>query len=125
MLLADRGYSVAANLIAEPMVLPSMAHELAQRHSSLAPPTWRVGSMDPLPSDTPEVVWILRARRGSWAALLEPRGPTLVGHWVVVDGLARDGLALIRDPVGAAYAVPVNQFEALWTHAMLVLEDPA
>ena len=54
------------------------------------------------------------AARGTWAALLEPLGPGRVGHWVVIDGVSHDGLVLVRDPAGDAYAIPLADFVILW-----------
>ena len=63
-----------------------------------------------------------RSTAARWAALLEPQGPRHVGHWVVVDGVDRELLILVRDPVGEAYGIPMLEFLGLWHFAVVVLE---
>ena len=123
MLLHDRGILVALEIVARGMPAPSEAEHLAQRLAQLAPFAWSGGSLTEGTVINWELVDYLTTSRGSWAALLEPDGPTQLGHWVVVDGITSDGLVLIRDPSGAAYALPLGDFAGLWGYAILVLQQ--
>jgi filamentous hemagglutinin len=123
MLLRDRGVEVDQTLIAEELELPVDGHALALRLGELSPVAWLGGGLV-LPRG-PDLAFLERfsSARATWAALLEPLGPRRVGHWVVVDGVGDGGLVQVRDPVGAAYGIPVEEFLTLWRYTVVVVEE--
>ena len=103
--------------------MPSQPEDLVLRLNELSPPySWIGGSLSEETLVTWELVDYLSRARGSWAALLQPRGPGSIGHWVVVDGVSEDGLVLVRDPVGSAYGIPLGDFAEIWRYTVLVLQ---
>lgn len=97
-------------VIAVGLPLPTTAECLAARMSALSLTTW-LGAFAAL-EDGPSWMFVaqLTAERGSWAALLEPHGFHHIGHWVVVDGVSEDGIVWVRDPIGLAYGIPIEEF---------------
>lgn len=54
-------------------------------------------------------------KTGSWSAFLFERGNP-VGHWVVVDGIDKAGLVMIRDPwKQTSYKMLTSEFNNVWT----------
>lgn len=125
MLLRDRGLQADQDDIADDLLLPCSAAPLARRMTELSMSRWSGGTLADLPSSLASVVDTLTRSRGSWGALLEPFGFRSVGHWVVVDGIDSAGVVLVRDPVGQAYGIPLEEFGALWRYAILVIEEPS
>lgn len=123
MLLADRGQHVDQATVARDLMMPSLAEDIAARMTELSTTKWRGGALAEGMPVSWELVDYLCGSRGSWAALLQPKGPVAVGHWVVVDGITMDGLVLVRDPVGAAYGIPLADFAAAWSYTVLVLQQ--
>ena len=122
MLLADRGLTFSQREIAEWTPLPASAHYLAATLSRLSGLDWRGGAIRLSGAPPGQLVELLCEVSGSWGALLQPGGLNRIGHWVVVDGLSRKGEVLVRDPVGAAYGIPVGDFSAVWRYTMHVRE---
>lgn len=104
-------------------MMPSLAEDIAARMTELSTTSWRGGALAESMPVSWELISFLISSRGSWAALLQPKGPVAVGHWVVVDGITTDGLVLVRDPVGAAYGIPLADFAASWGYTVLVLQQ--
>lgn len=123
MLLADRGIHRDQELIAVELALPVDGPALAARLNALSSIRWLGGALD-LPEEPDwTLITQLSELKGSWAALLEPHGPAHVGHWVVVDGVNQEVVVLVRDPVGMAYGIPIEEFLSLWRYTVLVMED--
>ena len=123
MLLRDRGYSVDQAQISDGLPLPADAPQLADRLSAISERRWKGGALVlPFEPDWSLLVGIAEAR-GSWAALLEPRGPAQIGHWVVVDGATHEGVVLVRDPFWGAYGIPLVEFQLLWRYTVVVIEE--
>jgi ABC-type bacteriocin/lantibiotic exporter with double-glycine peptidase domain len=123
MLLADRGVDVRVADVETGLPMPSMGHQIAARLNQLSDLRWQGGSLGVEGRVTRELVEFISGRAGSWAALLEPFGPTRAGHWVVVDGVSGDGLVLIRDPAGSAYGIPMDDFGRLWSYTGIVFRE--
>ncbi len=122
MLLLDRGIDISQEVVASGVALPSEAEDLAKRLEQLSPFRWSGGSLSEGTVINWELVEYISGARGSWAALLEPKGHRHIGHWVVVDGVAGEGLVLIRDPAGVAYGLPLGDFAELWGYTVLVVQ---
>lgn len=123
MLLRDRGLAFDQDVIAASMQLPTEGFELAARLTTLSQRPWKGGAIYLADEPTWEFIVHLSEVRGTWAALLEPLGPTHPGHWVVIDGVTSDGMVLVRDPVGLAYGLPLVAFLSLWQYTVVVIED--
>ena len=125
MLLLDRGLEVSQEAFAGGLAMPSEPGDLVARLHELSPPglRWQGGSLPRAVLVTWSLVAEVCVSRGTWAALLEPHGHRLPGHWVVVDGITDEGLVLIRDPVGVAYGMPLRDFAVLWGYTVLVLQE--
>ena len=122
MLLADRGIPVDQLVVASGLHQPARPRELAERLNALSRGQyrWHGGYLDLDPPLTREIVEAI-GRFGSWAALfLHAR--ELVGHWVVVDGIARGEQVPIRDPRGARYHLDLTDFERRLRHFVVVFE---
>ena len=123
MLLRDRGEEHTQEEIARGLLLPADGHRLAARMTAISTRKWLGGGIH-LPSEPRRHhVEAISAARGTWADLLEPEGPGHVGHWVVIDGATSEGVVLVRDPVGSAYGMLIDEFLRLWSYAVLVTED--
>lgn len=57
-------------------------------------------------------------KTGSWAALLKAGGRG--AHWVVVDGVSRDGIMRVRDPGGWRAELSPEAVERLWRYTEAV-----
>jgi hypothetical protein len=123
MLLADRGIRVDQAVVASGFTMPSLAEDVAARLRELSGATWKGGALAQGIPVSWELIEQLSGSFGTFAALLQPNGPVAVGHWVVVDGITSDGLVLVRDPIGAAYGVPLGDFAVVWSYTILVLEQ--
>jgi hypothetical protein len=123
MLLADRGIAVTVLDVESGLPMPSMGHQIASRLNGLSELRWQGGSLGVEGRVTRELVEFISGRAGSWAALLEPFGPTRSGHWVVVDGVSDEGLVLVRDPVGESYGIPLGDFSRLWSYTGIVFRE--
>ncbi len=113
MLLADRGQAIDQDLIAETRALPCSAAPLAERMTEVSVTRWSGGTFANRPRSLAVTIDALSRHRGTWAALLEPYGYRSAGHWVVVDGIDAAGVVLVRDPVGLAYGIPLEEFDSL------------
>ncbi len=122
MLFRDRGHQIDQFRIQMGMELPVDGPTLARRMNVLSEIHWVGGNLFLEGLPTWDLVCEIGEDKGSWAALLEPFGPTHVGHWVVVDGVTGDGLVLVRDPIGESYGIPIQEFLTLWHFTVLVLE---
>lgn len=125
MLLLDRGLEVSQEAFADGLEMPSEPGDLVARLNELSPPglRWQGGSLPRAVLVNWNLIAEICQSRGTWAALLEPHGHRLPGHWVVVDGITDEGLVLIRDPVGVAYGMPLRDFAVLWGYTVLVLQE--
>lgn len=123
MLLSDRGVDVHQSLIAGAVRLPATAEDLARRLNEVSSFAWVGGALNSPGGVSWQLVRALCDEVGTWAALLEPHGLGSVGHWVVIDGIADDGLVHVRDPAGEAYSVPLSDFAELWRYSVLVIEQ--
>lgn len=122
MLLADRGFAISQEQITAGVPLPASAQDLAARMQELSGIPW-IGAFANVEVPTIRTVRGICTERGSWAALLEPFGYRQIGHWVVVDGVSREGVVWIRDPRGLAYGMPLTEFLELWRYTMMVIEE--
>lgn len=122
MLLADRGLSVNQDTLLQGLPQPTDAPSLAKALSARSTLAWVGGALGRATPPDFGLVQAVSSGQLSWAALLEPGGPTRVGHWVAVDGVGTEGLVLVRDPVGSAYGIPMSQFLDLWRYTVLVIE---
>ncbi len=124
MLFADRGLGISQEAISDGISsLPVDGRDLAKRLNELAPLRWMGGGLLTLHEPDWELILRLNRFHGTWAALLEPHGPRHVGHRVVVDGMTDVGVVLVRDPAGAAYGIPFEEFVSLWRYTTVVVEE--
>ena len=122
MLLRDRGIDVAQPMIAAGLRQPSEGGELARRLNECSHErhAWIGGQLDLDPPLRVAHVEFL-AKAGSWAAQLIREGQR-DGHWVVVDGLMAQTVA-VRDPEGARYQIPWREFADLVRFMVVVFEE--
>ncbi len=126
MLLRDRGIASSLEMVEQGLAGPSRPADIAERLQELSGMSWRGGSLAAELVVTLQLVDVLTQLHGTWAALLEPHGRVQIGHWVVIDGIARDGFVLVRDPRGTAYGLPLVEFAQLWGYTVLVIQqEPA
>ena len=123
MLLADRGFRVDQEYFASELMMPSQPEDISARLNQLSTLNWKGGCLAEGVPVSWELLDFLCHSRGSWAALLQPRGPTSVGHWVVVDSITDEGLVLVRDPAAGAHGIPLGDFAAVWGYTALVLQQ--
>jgi hypothetical protein len=93
------------------------APQLAAVLDEVSPHLWSGGRVDKQAVD-------LLVSRGPWAAEFEGAGGCL--HYVVVDGVTRDGLLRIRDPFGhgSTYLMRRADFLREWDGVALFRDDP-
>lgn len=122
MLLRDRGIDVAQPMIAAGLRQPSEGAELARRLNECSSDrhTWIGGQLDLEPPLRVAHADFL-ARVGSWAAQLIRAGER-DGHWVVVDGVIEQAVA-VRDPDGSSYRIPWSEFADLVRFMVVVFEE--
>ena len=94
---------------------PTSAEEIANALNELTPATshrWQAGFID---TSTPLAAFnLLLNTEQSWMGQRSEFG-NRVGHMVVVDGLDRTGLVLIRDPwEGTRYKMNIDEFLQVW-----------
>jgi ABC-type bacteriocin/lantibiotic exporter with double-glycine peptidase domain len=123
MLLEDRGVRASQEQIGASLALPAEAAALARAMNGVSPLRWQGGALNLADSPDQDLVEATCSVFTSWAALLEPGGPKHVGHWVVVDGVDVELLVMVRDPIGAAYGIPITEFLGLWRYAVVILEQ--
>lgn len=121
MLLHDRGQQVDQSVLAMALAEPTDGPRLAGCLSDVSTIRWMGGVLARTRPPNWDFVAAICADYSSWAALLEPGGPTEVGHWVVVDGVSADGLVLVRDPAVGPYGIPMEEFLDLWRYTVVVL----
>lgn len=123
MLLRDRGKHVTQDRLATVCPAPCTGDELARGLRAVSSLRWHGGVLAVPASITSGKLLAYLCSTGSWAALLEPAGYSAAGHWVVIDGAAQDGSAvLVRDPRGRAYTIRTAEFMSLWRFMALVME---
>jgi hypothetical protein len=93
------------------------APEIAEALDDVSAHTWRGGLVDRRAFD-------LLVGRGAWAAELRGAGGCI--HYVVVDGLTRDGFVRIRDPrgEGSTYLMRRAEFLRVWDGVAMFRDDP-
>ncbi|MBV9920356.1 MAG: hypothetical protein JOY78_05810 [Pseudonocardia sp.] len=93
------------------------APQLAAVLDEVSPHLWSGGQVDKQAVD-------LLVSRGPWAAEFEGAGGCL--HYVVVDGVTRNGLLRIRDPFGqgSTYLMRRADFLRVWDGVALFRDDP-
>jgi hypothetical protein len=123
MLLRDRNEEVDQRRLATVCPAPCTGDELARGLRAVSSLRWYGGVLSVPASSASDRLIAYLCSTGSWAALLEPAGFRAAGHWVVIDGVASDGGAvLVRDPRGRAYTIRISEFMLLWRFMALVME---
>jgi len=109
--------AISQEWLAEQLPDGARAPEIAEALNEVSAHTWQGGLVDKEAFD-------LLTARGRWSAELQGEGGCV--HFVVVDGLTKDGLVRIHDPrgQGTTYLMTQEEFLRVWDGVALFRDDP-